>query len=248
MSDKVLIMIPAYKRHESLALCLSSLSTATEKDLFEIDVAIGINAPVEENKLVVEDVKSRFESGTYKVRWRLYDRNIGKAEALNDLLATFWENHRYVLSMDSDMVIKKPWVNMLPYLDEMDYDIVGFGGTRFWSHSPNVNGEYQQAGPYRIYRRPNISGALMLYSHKFLKDHKFGGYGGVYGGVDGYSCTLTDKKYVLFWDEDWIEHDTLKDSTPALRDYENHKRAFFTQKIWSFPEGWDEMDISSIGK
>jgi glycosyltransferase involved in cell wall biosynthesis len=237
--DKVLIMVPAYKRPEALALSLSSLCSNTERDLFEVDVVVGINAPVEENKAVVEAVKSKHSSGTFRVHKQEYDRNIGKSAALNRILADFLDGHRFVLNMDSDMVIKRSWMQMLEKVSTVDYDLVGFGGTRFWSHSPNIDENYQHIDPYRLYRRAHLAGGLMLFSLPFLKSHKIHGYGGVYGGDDAYSCTQTEKKYVVYWNEDWLEHDPLHDSTPGLHAYEEKKREHFSKKVFVFQEGWD---------
>lgn len=106
-NNKVLIMIPAYKRHETLRLSLLSLCQNTERDLFGVDIVVGINAPVENNRSVVRDVAEKYGQGL-NVRWQEYQRNIGKAEALNTIYETCFDNHRYVISMDSDIVIKKP--------------------------------------------------------------------------------------------------------------------------------------------
>jgi len=238
--DKLLIMIPTYKRPEVFQFTLQSLCQSTQKGVVDIDVVVGMNKATVTDRNTVLTCRKLYETLDFRINYIEFEDNIGKADCLNTIVDRYFRDHRYAMSLDNDMWIKLPWVDMIGALSSIDFDMLGFASQFFWAHVPGIGDDYQLLDSYRLYKRDGIAGGMSLYSKDFIKDHKFMGYGGVYGGVDGTSSSQASKKYVLYWDCDWLVHDPYQRSTEILTEYEDKKREFIDKGIFVFPKGWDE--------
>lgn len=239
---KLAILIPSYKRPEVLRLTLNGLleNTSNNED-YEICVAVGLNKGSPEENTMVNDFSNKFKSKGIKFNSISYDENIGKARILNALFKLYAHGYDYVVTMDNDMVISKPWLYMIALCDIVDYDIMGFSSAKFWAHDPKRElCAFFRSGEYIFYKPYSVAGGMMLFHYKFLSEHPWTNFGGVYGRDDAEICLRTQKKYVYHTDIDWLEHDPLNSSTPVLKDYEDKKRALYKNGTTVFPLGWDE--------
>lgn len=239
---KLSILIPSYKRPEVLDATLRGLLQNTSQgENFDVNVAVGLNQATSLDISIVERYEKLFDEKGIPFRSVPYDNNIGKASVLNVLFRLYAGHADLVVTLDNDMVISKPWLQYIGYCDFMDYDIMGFSAARFWAHDPiRENCAFVGVGNHLFYVPHGVAGGMMLFHAQFLRDHPWTNLGGVYGRDDASMCLLTDKKYVLHKDEDWLVHDPLSSSTPVLKVYEDKKKALYKNGVTVFPVGWDE--------
>lgn len=243
---KLVILIPSYKRPEVLKVTLSGLlnNTYSSEDL-EVSVGLGLNKASPEEQSIASMYKDLFNASGTVFNYVSYNNNIGKANILNILFKLYADNTDYVITLDNDMVISKSWLKYINYCDVIDYDIMGFSASRFWAHDPvrekcDLFIKHDGNRRHLFYTPYSVAGGMMLFHSQFLKDHQWTNFGGVYGRDDADMCLKTDKKFVLFSDEDWLVHDPLNSSTPILKEYEDKKKALYKNGTTVFSEGWDE--------
>jgi glycosyltransferase involved in cell wall biosynthesis len=240
---KLSILIPSYKRPEVLSATLNGLLENTpQRGDFDVNISVGLNKASQEDTYVVNNYTLLFAEKGITFNSVFYEHNMGKATVLNVLLKLYAHSPGLVITLDNDMVITKPWLHLVGICDAVDYDIIGFSGTRFWAHDPIRERcmSFNQ-GDYKFYLPYSVAGGMMLFHHQFLKDNPWTNHGGVYGRDDATMCLLTKKKYVLHTDEDWLEHDPLNSSTPQLKSYEDKKKELYQNGTTVFPVGWDEV-------
>lgn len=239
---KIVVLIPSYKRPEVLSLTLRGLFDNTvQGNDYDVSIAVGVNKVSQEDALVISRYNALFESMGIPFHSVLYKNNTGKAAALNSLHRIYALESDYVVTLDNDMVISMPWMHRVGLCDRIDYDIIGFSSARFWVHDPiRERCPSTKVGDLLFYAPYSVAGGMMLFHNQFLKKNEWTNFGGVYGRDDADMCLRTKKKYVLYSDEDWLAHDPLNSSTPALKEYENKKKALYKNGITVFPDGWDE--------
>lgn len=239
---KLAILIPSYKRPMVLETTLGGLLRNTpQEEEYEVCIAVGLNQAGSVESQIVEQYDVRFEEKGIPFHSVFYDNNIGKASVLNVLFKLYASHADLIVTMDNDMVILKPWLQYIGYCDSVDYDIMGFSSARFWAHDPiRESCPGVMVEDHLFYIPHGVAGGMMLFHNQFLNDHPWTNHGGVYGRDDASMCLLTQKKYVLHADEDWLVHDPLSSSTPALKSYEDKKKDLYSRGITVFPVGWDE--------
>ena len=233
---KALILIPSYKRAEVIDLTLKSLFAVHEPS-WDITVCVGDNKASPETQEAIT---------RYPVRSEPYPVNIGKAAALNDLLVKYDGDYDVICTMDNDMVILKPWYELLNAFVRSAYDYVGFGGPRWWWHIPLNREEcpiVSRETMITVYSPSGIAGGLLAFKPEFLRAHPWTNFGGVYGVDDGIMCQQTLSRAVFYWSEDWIRHDPLSytvDAPAYLRANQEKKQALNIAGKHIFPKNWDE--------
>lgn len=244
---KVAILIPSYKRPGVLDETLAGVANTVDKDLYDIYIGVALNQARHQEIAVTDKYKEIFLQDSIPFRVLVERTNIGKAEALNKLFSEivtesgFGESD-YIVTMDNDMLLKMPWMHLIKDVEDLDFELLGFGSIHFWCHLPErsrCNGaSYKES--YTLYPLTSIAGGIMLFPWIFLNKHRWTNHGGVYGEDDATMCTISKKKYVLAWDEDWLQHDPLMNSTEELRRYQSKKEALYAKQKYVFPPGWDE--------
>lgn len=239
---KVSILIPSYKRPEVLDHTLKGLYDNTiHGDIYEVSITVGLNKASHSDLDVVNRYGFIFEGLNIKFHSISYGTNIGKAAVLNDLFDLIGKDSDYIVTLDNDMYIKKPWMHLIEQCDAIDYDIMGFSSAKFWAHDPiRESCPFTDVGDTLFYKPYSVAGGMMLFHSQFLKDHEWSNFGGVYGRDDADMCLKTDKKYVLLNKEDWLDHDPLNSSTAALKAYEEKKKELYKNGVTVFQAGWDE--------
>lgn len=239
---KLSILIPSYKRPSVLLNTLEGVSnTLRNSSDFDIGVYIGLNKVTSDTLCVAEKFKKVFYDLGIKYEFLLYKDNEGKAFVLNDLFDKFAKHYDYVITMDNDMYLKLPWLDLVKSAITIDFDILGFGSPAFWAHVPPKEiTEFFEISNYKIYKSLGIAGGIMLFPKSFLIKNPWTNMGGVYGIDDAQMCLKTSKKYVIYWERDWLEHDPLAKSLPDLKDYHERKEKFIKQNIYVLQKGWDE--------
>lgn len=240
---KLAILIPSYKRPEVLDVTLNGLLNNTPQgDVYDIRIAVGLNQASSEDIQIISRYYTLFNDIGIVLDSVPYASNIGKAAVLNVLFKTYGYQADLVITMDNDMVILKPWLHYISQCDNIDYDIMGFCSARFWAHDPvRINCSAKDHGGHKFYTPWSIAGGMMLFHHQFLNDHLWTNHGGVYGRDDATMCLLTQKKYVLHSEDDWLIHDPLNSSTPDLKTYEDKKKELYLRGTTVFHVGWDEI-------
>ena len=239
---KLSILIPSYKRPNVLERTLNGLldNTASDEN-FEINVGIGFNKYSSIEVGISNWYNTLFKSKNIKYSSLFYDHNVGKAVVLNELFKKYANDSDLVITMDNDMLIKMPWTHYVTLSDLIDYDIMGFSSSRFWAHDPIMEKCPSTESNGRKFFSPySVAGGIMLFHRDFLANNPWTNHGGVYGRDDASMCLLTQKKYVLHSDENWLDHDPLSSSTADLKLYEDKKKALYKSGVTVFPEGWDE--------
>jgi glycosyltransferase involved in cell wall biosynthesis len=238
----VSILIPSYKRPEVLKKTLEGLYTNTFSEKgYKISICLGLNKVSEKENKIASEYRDLFIKNNINFVLLSFEKNIGKAKALNSLLSSSDKDSNYIITMDNDMVIKKAWLHYIDRADKIDYDLMGFSSAKFWAHEPSLKRcPYIDINGYIFYKPVGIAGGMMLFHKEFLEKHTWTNHGGVYGRDDADMCLKTSKKYVLHSTEDWLDHDPLNSSTPLLKAYEDKKRSLYKRNINIFPEGWDE--------
>lgn len=239
---KVAILIPSYKRSEVLRMTLEGLyqNTASDED-FQVGLYVGLNKASDFDIHVVKSYENIFKNKNIDFKFISEKENIGKAAVLNKLYEFFCAGYDYVVTMDNDMLIKRPWLKYLTISEKIDFELMGISCGGYWPHlpkreeCPSITKENS-----KFFTPRGIGGGIMFFHYSFLGIHKWVGNGGVYGGVDAQMCLKTEKKYVLHCEEDWIAHDPISCSSPDLKSYEERKRELISTKKFIFPEGWDE--------
>lgn len=249
MKKTLAILIPSYKRPEVLNFTLSGLQQ-TLKDFtdlvsgvwFDIGIYVGLNKVDWMGLKVVSQYKDNFEKIGIDFGWEVYKDNIGKAACLNDLFNKRCPapKFNYIITLDNDMYLKKPWLHLIN--KKFDYDMIGFASPKFWAHIPAENDAevIEIDGDIKTYRIPDIAGGMLLFHREFLERHPWTNLGGVYGRDDEQMCRKAEKKFVLKWEADWLEHDPLKSTTSELESYEKKKKDLYSRGITVFQKGWDE--------
>jgi glycosyltransferase involved in cell wall biosynthesis len=238
----LLILIPSYKRPVVLEKTLGGLYLNTiQGSEYNIRIAVGLNQSTSYEEEIVHRYLYLFRRIGISLFVEKYKDNIGKAASLNQLLKLYSNKCDYVITMDNDMVIIRPWLHIVRQCNKIEYDIMGFCGTQFWAHDPerSICSCIIKDG-LKFYTPFSIAGGMMLFHRSFLEKHSWTNYGGVYGRDDAAMCLLTKKKYVLDIEEDWIWHDPLKNSTPELKEYEDKKVDLYNKGTTVFQVGWDE--------
>jgi hypothetical protein len=215
---KIAILIPSYKRPFSLLLTLRGLLGNTRVgDEYEVSISVGLNQGSPEDQAIINQMEVPFEEKGIKLNSVSYEKNIGKATILNILQTLYAEDADYIITMDNDMVIMKPWLHLVSQSNYIDYDIMGFCSVRFWAHDPirdncNFVKKTVDGKDYRFYTPVSVAGGMMLFHSKFFKSNPCNSSRGFYGKDSASMPLITQKKYVLHSEEDWLIHDPLKDS------------------------------------
>jgi glycosyltransferase involved in cell wall biosynthesis len=239
---KLAILIPSYKRPEVLEATLAGLLNNTAQGQgYDIRIAIGLNQASAEDIRTVNKYSGLFKGIGIALDSIPYANNIGKANILNVLYKIYGYQSDLIITMDNDMVILKPWLHLIGQCDSIDYDIMGFCSAQFWAHDPvRENCSWVDMGDHKFYTIFSVAGGMMLFHHQFLNNHPWTNHGGVYGRDDASMCLITQKKYVLHSEEDWLIHDPLNSSTPELKAYEDKKKELYLRGTTVFHIGWDE--------
>ena len=205
------ILIPSYKRPKVLDLTIKNLLENMRSEGFKISIAIGLLKVDDEARNVAHKYDAKFIDKGIEYNVLEYDTNIGKAACLNDLYDRFKKDSGYIISLDNDMVIRKPWLHLIDEIKTIDFDVMGFGSSTFWAHDPRREDckIVQVKIPYTYYMPISIAGGMMVISREFMSSYRWTNHGGVYGRDDQDICLRTRKKYVIMWPVDWLEHDPL---------------------------------------
>lgn len=238
----LLILIPSYRRELVLYKTLSGLleNTEPEKVDLKVKIAVGLNAGREHERDLCWLFQRLFGSLGIPFVFRSYSENIGKAEVLNDLYRTQeGKDARAVITMDNDMVIKKPWLQLIKKAVPLDIDMVGFGSATFWAHlPPREECESFVYDGYEIYRPYAVAGGMLLFKSEILDKYPWTNHGGVYGRDDATMCDNIHNRAVLHWKEDWLDHDPWGRKTQELSSYDEKKKALYKEGTTIFPVGW----------
>jgi hypothetical protein len=240
----LLILIPSYRRELVLYKTLSGLleNTSPEKDGLKVGITVGLNAGREYERNLCWQFQRWFGLMGIPFSFRSRKDNIGKAAILNEM---FEEQcgieAKAVVTMDNDMVIKKPWLGLMQKAIGMDIDMVGFGSSTFWAHLPTREEcEVMEYEGCKVYKPYGVAGGMLLFKPEILKRYPWTNHGGVYGRDDATMCDCVDRKAVLHWDEDWLDHDPWGRKIPSLCSYDEKKKALYKSGTTVFPAGWDE--------
>jgi len=244
MRLKVAILIPSYKRLKVLEHTLCSLffnSQMDAKNNYEVGVFLGLNKAREEDIKIAHSFVEIASACNIFYAFVPYSDNIGKALALNDLFDKYSSRYDYIVTMDNDMVIKKPWLHLINVALKKDFELTGFASTTFWAHLPKREEcPFEEVDKYKFYQPYNgIAGGMMLFPRRTLEKHKWTNKGGVYGFDDAQMCLDVNNKGVLYDERDWLDHDPLSCSTPELKYYHDRKQHFFNQGQYILQKGWD---------
>jgi glycosyltransferase involved in cell wall biosynthesis len=241
----IVVLIPSYKRPSVLDLTLSSLFNNSREVGTSLKYKLGIYVALNKSSPEDLDIVTKFSeiAKQYGINygWISYRENKGKAAALNDLFNKVSGGYDYVVTLDNDMVIKMPWLHLIDTAEKKDFSLMGFGSDKFWAHIPRR--DLCEGAPLdgcTLYNMKQIAGGMMLFPREILEENKWTNKGGVYGFDDAQMCLDVDKKYVLHWSADWLEHDPMKDSSPDLKHYHDRKRHFFNKGQYILKEGWLE--------
>jgi len=235
------ILIPSYKRPEVLEATLKGLLDTIQEATTGVSIYLGLNSPDERVLKVAEDYKELFSSKGISYYYISSQRNIGKAEMLNMLFEGYCLGKELIITMDNDMVLKKPWLAMIEVAQDLDFEMMGFASSTFWVHLPSKDKcKAEPVGDYNLYNVPDIGGGMLLFKRDILEKHKWTNLGGVYGRDDEQMCRKLSKKVVFEWPVDWLDHDPLSISTPVLEMYTRKKKDLYKRGITVFSEGWDE--------
>jgi glycosyltransferase involved in cell wall biosynthesis len=243
MIRKLLILIPSYKRPQVIDLTLCSLWHHHDPT-WEVTVAVGDNQISEETMLVFVRQRDAYTAKGIHLKLLPFKHNIGKAQALNELLRVFNGSFDVIVTMDNDMVVHKSWYWICREFMASPFDFVGVSSPSWWWHNPLDRNECpgDTCGSLTVYRPQGIAGGLLLFKPDFLRAHPWTNNGGVYGMDDGLMCKTTENRAVFYWSEDWITHDPLSagENVPAnLLAYRERKRALNESGVMIFPVGWD---------
>lgn len=239
---KVAILIPSYKRPDVLRQTLDGLyQNTTANEGYSVCIAVGLNKASDTENQLVDHYRELFRAKGITFHSISYDANLGKAKILNILFKVYTQGYDYIVTLDNDMVISKPWLYMISICDLVDYDIMGFSSSRFWAHLP-LRDQCQsfKMGDHLFYAPHSIAGGMMLFHRGFLEKNEWTNLGGVYGRDDAEMCLRTVKKFVYHTDKDWLVHDPMNSSTPVLKIYEDKKKDLYKNGVTVFSEGWDE--------
>lgn len=242
---KIAILIPSYKRPEVLNLTLKGLLETVDANLYDIRIGVCLNQATQKEISVTDSFKAAFREKGLSLAVIEERTNIGKAVALNELFDSvvkgIFQDNEYVITLDNDMLLKIPWMHLIKDLEDFDFELMGFGSSLFWCHLPSRDlCTGQPFKKYTLYPLHSIAGGMMLFPYSFLKNQRWTNNGGVYGEDDATMCTKANKKYVLAWDYDWLQHDPLLNSTEELKRYQSKKEALYSNSRFVFPVGWDE--------
>jgi len=113
------IIIPTYKRHKELWLCLSSISRQTKKNNFE--VIIVDNSCDKEIKKLVESHKKQILNIRY-----VSESQIGLSHSKNKGIAI--SEGKYCVFFDDDVIISEDWVENASEFYDHHKDVRIFGG------------------------------------------------------------------------------------------------------------------------
>lgn len=242
-SKKLSILIPSYKRPLVLEYTLNHLLKNIENNTnFSINIVVGLNKATNREKYIVNVFENKFKEIDIDFKSVSYENNIGKAKMLNILFKIFAYKSDFIITMDNDIVILKPFLKYLNLCELVDYDIMSFSSARYWAHNP-----IKEVCPFitvqsTIFYTPiNVGGGILLFHNDFLKAHPFEDNNGVYGKVDLSMCLKTKKIYVLDIKDDVFLHDPLRNDYPELIIYENKKQSLIKKGITVFPKDWDEI-------
>jgi len=246
LSLKIAILIPSYKRPQVLKETLYNVlqNSMPESHLgTEVGLYVALNESSPEDMSVITSMVEPALQCNVKYAWVSYSENRGKAVALNDLFNKFAGGYDYIVTMDNDMVVKLPWLHLIDVATRTDFELMGFGSSTFWAHQPRreLLGDkfYTLMDMYHIYRLDQIAGGMMLFPRQTLEKHKWTNKGGVYGFDDAQMCLDVNKKFVMFWDQDWLDHDPLGTSASDLKQYHDRKQHFFNNGQYILQKGWD---------
>lgn len=231
---KLSILIPSFARPKVLNETLTSLVNLSYGYGMDVRIEVGTMGDFESYEVVnsarefarkrvafiysLSDVDMQ-----YNDVWHVhYPWNIGKAQCLNDMI----QNHGdadYILTMDNDMVVRRPWLHILRAAIDSQYiygnfDICGFGSSEYFIHIPMSKDECPHEAffindhIYDICYPLSLGGGMMLFHTDYLMEHAFDSYGGgVYLGEDDLMSKTTANKRIIYYDEPWVEHDPFGD-------------------------------------
>lgn len=221
---------------------LNGLLENTHPSGDEITIGVSLNRARKEEIEVCESYMGLFGQIGIEFLYVPYGQNIGKANSLNKGLS-LWENgsRSAVITMDNDMVIKEPWMEIVRAAISLDKPMVGFSSATFWAHLPiRLECASELWNGYVLYRPYAVAGGMLLFQHQFLKDHPWTNHGGVYGRDDATMCEYVEEKIVIHSDNDWLDHDPWGRRTAGLRAYDDSKKGLYSAGKTVFSPGWDE--------
>lgn len=236
----IIILIPSYKRSIVLDSTLKGLLDNHEPT-HNIKICVGDNKTSIESETIIKSYVDKFKEKNIEFLYKLHPENIGKAECLNDLYNSFYKKEDIIVTMDNDMVIKKPWYHFFDAFLSLDYDLLGVASKTFWMHLPEKSKcRSSNFDRYILLQPAGIAGGILLLKPSFLAQYLWSNHGGVYGEDDAGMVAKTWNRGVLDWQEDWLDHDPLMGSTPELEQYKNKKIELLNKKQYIFQKGWDE--------
>ena len=134
---RVAILIPSYKRPDVLRYTLEGLyqNTASDEE-FQVGLYVGLNKASDQEVLIVEEFKDKFKSKGIDFKYISEEKNIGKAAVLNKLFDLYCAGYDYIVTMDNDIYIKKPWLKYLLISEKIDFELMGISCGGYWPHVP----------------------------------------------------------------------------------------------------------------
>jgi glycosyltransferase involved in cell wall biosynthesis len=257
---KLCILIPTYKRSKIFGHTLNSLFATIDRSPFDVYIFVGVLDREIETRSICEQREIDFWIGRdfSNVKYYIptyFNSNLGKAKCLNDLL-NYCHDMDYIITMDNDIVLYHSWLHIVEAAISttkeisLDWDFFTFAGRNCFMSQPDNLQEmtYVANYPYK-YRNYKIrfaaaqGGGMVLYKPEFLDKNPFQSTtpDAVYLNEDASHCRATTKRYVMYYDEYWIQHDPYKDMYPEYKEYYRRKEQQIEDGNYVFLERWDEL-------
>lgn len=240
------IYIVSYKRPQVLSQTLAAMNKhiTPSNYFYNINVYVAVNDSTEEYVKICNNF-SRCRSSIINSFGHIhYEKNYGKAYALNHMVRQYAKGPQTtVITMDEDMVFTGEFMSVFDTTAELlKFDLVGFASKEFWGHYPlkDETMYLDWHNGYKVWYTTSIAGGIMMCNYDFLMKNEWTNVDGVYGGDDFNMCFLTDKKFIVEDDREWLVHDPIYDSTPELEKYHNAKKYYRDQGLYVYPHNWYE--------
>lgn len=277
---RIALCITAYRRYKTFHRCygalLDQLAAGGVPENVEIDLYTNIvgykdfpqpryvaNAY---NKTIDELISNNIIKSYTRT---LYDDNVGKPYALNEIIAIPKVNFDYMLTIDQDMFFTKPFTRILDdvfgtYILTrrgamlLDFDVMGFASNQDWLQLPDrsecLNFDFCE-GKYTIYFPTSIAGGMMMVKRSHLEKCPWQNANGAYNMDDVIMSMSTNKKYIIEpKDCEWMDHDPFRSQFEDENNYYSLKTEIITEqhkrlerenirelfKHHSIKEGWDK--------
>lgn len=240
------IYIVSYKRPAVLAYTLDSINTHITKSNYfnKINLYIGVNAATDEYAKVIGNFANETSPLINTLDAVYYQDNMGKAFVLNEFARRYAKGPKTtILTMDEDMVFTDTFMQVFDTTAEyLKFDLVGFASKQFWGHYPlrHETMYLDWHNNYKLFYTTSIAGGIMMGSYNFLLNNKWTNVDGIYGGDDFNMCFLTDRKFIIEDEREWLIHDPIGAQQPDLEHYYAAKAYYRNQGLFVYPHNWYE--------